>query len=289
MRCNRGSEYGAIFPYLIPIFLAVFPLLFLSGCSSIAVRHPLNWGRFTQTPLTIVACIKASAQQNIINKKFSKQKNKIVFNSEIKMAKKDIRLAMDTVVHRLKNIEIRYQQVCVDAPKGVATEAVTVDAPLYLEIDLTGYGSLKAKWKRYLIGSGIVEGVVQGAVVYSATQNLVLGLGVALEEFTSEYLTWNGVDWFLGGKFAPVTLEGILKRRSDNKTIWRDTEFITSNKKELKKLSREERTKKEKQLLASLHRAEDKLFKSLDNYLQAEFADSSRASSIAVDTDVWQD
>jgi hypothetical protein len=54
----------------------------------------------------------------------------------------------------------------------------------------------------------------KGFLVSSVIQNPWLGLGVAAEEMTSEYLTWNGVDWILGETYTPVTLEGQLTIRT---------------------------------------------------------------------------
>jgi len=81
---------------------------------------------------------------------------------------------------------------------------------LYLTIELSGYGSLKEEWKDVLVGTGIAEGIIQGIIVGAATANPWLGVAVGAEEITSEYLTWNGVDWVLGEAYAPVTLEGTL-------------------------------------------------------------------------------
>ena len=137
---------------------------------------------------------------------------------------------------------------------------------MYLKIDLSGYGSIKSKWKDYLIASGAVEAVVQGVVVAAATQNPWFGVAASTEEMTSEYLTWNGVDWLLGETYAPVTLEGTLTERNDHKVIWEDSYFVTENDAELAKLGPAEKKDKSRQLRASLHKAETKLFSNLDAY-----------------------
>jgi len=113
--------------------------------------------------------------------------------------------------------------------------------------------------------------VVQGVIVGSVTQNPWLGFGAAAEEMTSEYLTWNGVDWLLGETYAPVTIEGELTYQSG--IIWKDSYFVTKNEGELKK---DERKDKSKQLIASLHKAENKLLNSLEEYMQHEVVRHSK-------------
>ena len=82
---------------------------------------------------------------------------------------------------------------------------------------------------------------------------------------TSEYLTWNGADWLLGETYAPVTIEGNLIYK--NKTIWEDSFFVTENEDEL---NENEKKDKSKQLIASLHKAENELLESLNTYLKKE-------------------
>ena len=86
-----------------------------------------------------------------------------------------------------------------------------------------------------------MEALAQGAIISYATQNYWLGFAVAAEEFGSEYLSWNGVDWLFGETFAPVTLEGTLLH--NNKIIWSDTYFISENEEELSKKERNNKSK----------------------------------------------
>ena len=69
---------------------------------------------------------------------------------------------------------------------------VELNAHALLIIRLSGYGHLKNKWVVYLIGTGVAEGVVEGAVVGGATANVWVGTAVALEEIGQEILTWGG-------------------------------------------------------------------------------------------------
>lgn len=246
---------------------AIVTIWVLSGCASVSLKAPL--GQNPLYPVIMTSCVKVSAQPNIFNKALSAKDDTPVFKQETETARIDVQKAMDADMIKSDLMHVLYQPECTVEPKESVSEE-TLSPDLDLMVDISGYGSIKPKWKKYLIGTGIAEGVVQGIVVGSATQNVWLGLGVALEEFGSEYLTWNGVDWILGETFAPVTLEGELVRHADQKIIWRKSIFITKNKDELKKLDDREKNKKEKQLQASLHKAESKLLSDLNHYLKEE-------------------
>jgi hypothetical protein len=123
-----------------------------------------------------------------------------------------------------------------------------LDAQVLLEVRLTGYGRLKTRWVAYLIGSGIVEGVVEGSVVGGATRNIWIGLAVGLQEIGQEILTWGGGAYLFNRYYAPVTLEGALFSARDGQSVWNDTAFDSIDRKALKKLPEEERSRKEVQL-----------------------------------------
>ncbi|MEK6776736.1 MAG: hypothetical protein AABY87_07650 [bacterium] len=260
--------------------LAIITILVLSGCASVSLKDPL--GHSPLYPVIMTSCVKVSAQPNVFNKALSAKDDNPVFKKETEAALIDVQKAMDADMIKSDLIHVQYQPECTEGPEESAGQE-TFNPDLDLIFDISGYGSIKPKWKKYLIGTGIVEGVVQGIVVGSATQNVWLGLGVALEEFGSEYLTWNGVDWILGETFAPVTLEGALVRHSDQVMIWRESIFITKNKDELKKLDDQEKKKKEKQLQASLHKAESRLLSSLNHYLEDEILDNKYNHAVKPD------
>ncbi len=253
--------------------LGILLLTIGAGCAAISIKHPLQ--ESPRTPLAIPYCMEITAQPNIFHKALSAKENTALFERETQTALADIRNTIDSIEGTAKNPDsliMRYQESCVpDQQKP--EEVKKVD--LFLRIELTGYGSLPKKWKQLLIGSGIVEGVVQGVVVFSVTQNMWLGLGVALEEFTSEFLAWNGVDWILGTSYAPVSIKGILTRNSDKKVIWQNSFFVTENEDELKELSKQEKKDKGKRLLASLHKAKAELLASLIDYFEKNILDDS--------------
>ena len=138
---------------------------------------------------------------------------------------------------------------------------------MHLVVNLSGYGSIKPRWKNILIGTGAVEALAQGTIVDSVTQNPWFGIAASTEEMTSEYLAWNGVDWLLGKTYAPVTLEGKLTYSKNKKAIWKNSYFVTENDDEISKLSDKVKSDKSPQLKANLHEAERKLLSSFNFYI----------------------
>ena len=133
-----------------------------------------------------------------------------------------------------------------------------------LIIRLSGYGHLKNKWVVYLIGTGVAEGVVEGAVVGGATANVWVGTAVALEEIGQEILTWGGGAYLFNMYYAPITIEGELISTVDGKRVWSHTTFDSIDRKALKKLPQEEQKKKEVQLEVTAEKAEKDLVENLE-------------------------
>jgi len=143
----------------------------------------------------------------------------------------------------------------------------SVGAQAVLRVELSGYGHIKRRWLAYLIGSGVAEGVVQGAVATTVT-TVWVGLVVAAEEITSEVLTWGGGAYLFNAHYAPITLEAELIAAHDGRRLWHKVTFVAIDRKALKKLPEEERARKEVQLRVTLARAERKLTKSLAKAVQ---------------------
>ncbi|SFV68756.1 hypothetical protein MNB_SV-14-178 [hydrothermal vent metagenome] len=244
----------------INLLTLVFFVLLLSGCSSIAVHNPMVTNNKKMIELSY--CVSSSSEMTKIKDVLTSEENKKVFNKNINDALKDISLKIESGIEHTEKLHIVILDKCID--NSVALKQKT---DLYLTIELSGYGSVKEEWKNMLIGAGIAEGVIQGIVVGVATSNPWLGVAVGAEEMTSEYLTWNGVDWIFGEAYAPVTLEGTLIDVKNNKIIWKDSSFITDNE---EILSDEEKKDKSLQLKASLYKAEEELFSSLNEYLKNE-------------------
>jgi len=231
-----------------------------SACSSIAVHEPMKDNH--NKKLRLAYCISSSSEVSIINADSSDEENADVFNKTIVMSIKDINKQTHLAIHYPQYLSLSELEACPDK-----IEYLKPNTDLFLKIELSGYGALKQEWKNVLIGTGIGEGIVQGVVVGAATSNPLLGILVGAEEITSEYLTWNGVDWLLGENYAPVTLEATLHYIKNNEVIWHDSSFVTDNEDALNDI---EKKSKSLQLKASLHQAEKDVFSSLNDYIKSE-------------------
>ncbi len=249
----------------------------LSGCASTAVRNPnIVWHN---TPLTMTYCIKSSSGINSITKSLSTKENKKDFEKHVQLAITDIHNYVDKNIAHDPDINIRFNPACPDTNNDISKPADFI-----LTINLSGYGSIKKEWKKVLIGTGIAEGIFQGLVVYAATQNPWLSTAVGGEEITSEYLTWNGVDWILGDAYAPVTLEGSLLYANNKEVLWQDSAFVTEND---KVLSKQDKKDKSKQLIASLHKAESELLTSLNKYIKTTLVKQPKSADTIPEPADW--
>jgi hypothetical protein len=149
-------------------------------------------------------------------------------------------------------------------PEQIKSLGTALNVRAVLVIRLSGYGRLKRRWVVYLIGTGVVEGVVWGAVVVGATKNVWVGLAVGLEEIAQEILTWGGGAFLFNRYYAPVTIEGELISTMNGKPVWSHTTFDSIDRKALNKLPEEERKKKEVQLKVTAEKAEQDLVENLE-------------------------
>jgi len=138
-----------------------------------------------------------------------------------------------------------------------------------LIVKVSGYGKIKKKWLTYLIGSGLVEGVVQGVLAAKLVKNTWVGLAVALEEIGQEILVWGGGSYLFDEHYAPVTLEARLISTTDGESIWSDTVFVSIDKDALKKLPEPERKKKQVQLYVTAKKAVNVLVNDLNEKANA--------------------
>lgn len=139
------------------------------------------------------------------------------------------------------------------------------DAQAVLLVKLSGYGHIKKKWLVYLLGSGVVEGVVQGVAAAKLTGNTWVGVALALEEFGQESLMWGGGSYLFNQHYSPVTLEAELISTTDAKTLWDDTVFVSIDNKAIEALPEADRSKKEIQLNLTAKKALDELTSDLDD------------------------
>ncbi len=138
------------------------------------------------------------------------------------------------------------------------------DAQAVLLVTLSGYGKIKKKWITYLLGIGVVEAAVQGAIAAKLVDNIWVGIVIASEEIAQEYLIWGVGSDLYGRRYSPVTIEARLVSASDGKTIWEDTIFVSVDKKAIEALPEEERKKKEIQLKLTAEKAIAELVESLE-------------------------
>ena len=142
---------------------------------------------------------------------------------------------------------------------GRATGAKTI-----LVTRLSGYGKIKKKWLVLLVGSGLMEGAVQGGVAAYAVGNVWVAVGVAAEEVLQETVTWGGGVWLFNRIYTPVILETELLSTTDGQVIWTDTSMAHINRKALKKLTQEDREKKDIRLQKAAEATVDDMLKSLN-------------------------
>ena len=144
-----------------------------------------------------------------------------------------------------------------DLGKAVGAQAV-------LSTQLSGYGAIKKRWLFYLIGSGLVEGLVQGTVVAVAVSSPWAAVGVGVEEAAQETAEWGGGGFLFGKIFSPVIIEGQLISVADGREIWSGTELASSNRKAVKALPKEDQGKREVRLRLTAEKAATDFVKKID-------------------------
>jgi hypothetical protein len=150
------------------------------------------------------------------------------------------------------------------SPEEFAKLKIGSDVQAVLLVKLSGYGKMKKKWLTYLIGTGVVEGVVQGVLAAKLVDSTWVGIVIALEEIGQEVLVWGGGSYLFNKHYAPVTLEAQLISTLDGKPIWDDTVFVSVDKDAIEALPVEDREKKEIQLNLTAKKALDELAGDLD-------------------------
>lgn len=148
-----------------------------------------------------------------------------------------------------------------------------------LQVTLSGYGKIKRRWLTWLIGSGVVEAVVQGVVAARVTKNNWIALGIGLEELASELLTWGGGAWLFNAHYAPVTLEARLVASRDGEVVWRNLVVVGIDRKALKRLPKEERKRREVQLRVTAERAARTLARHLEKSARRRLTKPAAARS----------
>jgi hypothetical protein len=81
---------------------------------------------------------------------------------------------------------------CTPDGRQVLALGRELGADAVLSTALSGYGRVKNKWIMLLIGSGVIEGGVQGVIAAKLVHNTWIAVGVAAEEIAQEVVTWWG-------------------------------------------------------------------------------------------------
>lgn len=149
-----------------------------------------------------------------------------------------------------------------------------VGAQALLVTQLSGYGAIKKRWLFYLIGSGLAEGLAQGAVLAVAVSSPWVAVGVGAEEAAQETVEWGGGAYLFGKMFSPVILEGQLMSVEDGRVIWSGTELASSNRKAFKALPKDDRVKRELRLRLTAQKAAADFVKSIDKKAWANLKDA---------------
>lgn len=134
-----------------------------------------------------------------------------------------------------------------------------------LLVNVSGYGKIKKKWLMYLIGSGIVEGIVQGYVAARLVDNTWVGVAIGLEEIAQEVLLWGGGSRLFNKYYSPVTLEANLISTRDAQEVWDDIIFTSVDDDALQLLPEDERNKREVQLMLTAKKAIKELIGELND------------------------
>jgi len=148
-----------------------------------------------------------------------------------------------------------------------------------LVVALAGYGKLEKKWLTYLLGTGIVEGVVQGVVAARLANNTWVGVAIAAEEIGQEFLVWGGGSYLFSQHYSPVTLEAQLVSTADGMKVWDDTVFVSIDKDAIKLLPEAEQKKKEVQLKLTANKAIIELVGNINKVLLRNLNDGKKSTN----------
>lgn len=133
-----------------------------------------------------------------------------------------------------------------------------------LVVKVAGYGKLEKKWLTFLIGTGVVEGIVQGVVAARVVDNTWVGVAVAVEEIVQEILVWGGGSYLFNKHYAPVTLEAQVISTTDGTVVWDDTIFVSIDKDAIELLPEQDRKKRELHLELTAKKAINELVEKIN-------------------------
>ena len=157
----------------------------------------------------------------------------------------------------------RHRQAFEDAFRAEAASRglhLAPSADLHLDLTITSLGEVRAKYIALGILSGVAWGVGVGLVAHDA--RLAVGLGVY--ELLEESAFWIGGSMLMGRWSSPAVVEARITRPTADRPLWEETYYVLWARQELAAFPKEEQSRRERQLQASLRRIMDKLFRDLE-------------------------
>ena len=263
--------------------LLLFLPVFLNGCATWSKHHVLpqdnNKYRIAVVPIQSDLKIRKLKYIQSLPKDFVHPPNEEMLVQELfQKAKQDMTLSLENKLNETKRFEVlpdtEVEKAISELNLSSDTRKMTkndlarlgerLNVPVVLHISIGGYGKVKTKWLFYIFGSGGIEAITQGLAAAAITSNPWVIAGIVGEEILQETTVWGGGIYFFNRIFTPVILDARMISVFDKKLIWNETSMATINFKALKKLSKQERKRKETRLYLTSEKALEKLTKVLD-------------------------
>ena len=131
---------------------------------------------------------------------------------------------------------------------------------LHLDLTITSLGEVRAKYIAWGILSGVGWGVGVGLLAHDP--RLAVGLGVF--ELLEESAFWIGGSLLMGRWSSPAVVEARLQRAGADKPLWEKTYYVLWARQELAAFPPVERSRRDRQIQASLRKVMGKLFHDLE-------------------------
>jgi hypothetical protein len=133
-------------------------------------------------------------------------------------------------------------------------------ADLHLDLTITSLGEVRAKY----IALGILSGVAWGVGVGVVAHNASLAVGLGTYELLEESAFWIGGSMLMGRWSSPAVVEARITRPTADRPLWEETYYVLWASQELAAFPKEEQSRRDRQLQASLRRIMSRLFRDLE-------------------------
>ncbi|MDX1813038.1 MAG: hypothetical protein R3240_13870 [Gammaproteobacteria bacterium] len=273
---------------LKPVFTFSILTLILSGCANWAQHDVVanHTNRFRLAILPIVVTAEIDSASEIISTPIKTKNEQQYIKAHMESVASDLTGVLKSRLDDAKYLEVvplDWPEINKEKTETVTTSSWTpaqlkklrqrYDVQAILAVKLAGYGKMKKKWLTLLIGSGVVEGLVQGILAAKLVNNTWVGIALALEEIGQEVLVWGGGAYLFNRYYSPVTLEAQLISAADGATIWNDIVFVSVDKKAIELLPTKEQNKKEIQLHLTAKKAIVELVEDVNNKARQNLID----------------